>query len=917
MTTNSTARPYNLGKATDDGDKFKSYTRTYSNLGRDKTVTEEKEKDKEKSKGYTRSYTTLGRSKANDEKEKELSPSKRLSARYNSSKELTAETKSRLTSNYGAAKKEEKGPPITFNTRYKTTPTRPQSRDPSPTINNESISTPLTAVQRITAARNLSRDPSPSSKVSAYSRLSSTRSREPSPASNSFTGDTSRIYLNNHSTSLERTYSSTLSNRERSRDPSPITRSIVSNYPRSRDPSPVDNKYRPISSYQLSSERGTSRDPSPALSLKKFGSTSSGFSSTNNYGKKTLDVAQTKTLDISISYMTANESKARASRASFINRHSPQKDKLELPSMIPLRTESPKVQVSTDSNHKQPDTETDSEESSSSSEETDDSSEETAKAPETKIMIQVTTITRSTSPNPVSVTQMRTRRSELAKTIEKVRQRPLQGPPMFDKSTQSDRMDDSTRNSRYGITSRAAYSPYSQSSINYSPRPTSSLSTSRLSRERSESVSVAEGGRSDSSDKVSEKSDKCNFALSKSEETSSAKSESSRSGLTNSSPSSKANAENPRLKVSSSKSKTPESTKLLPPQSPTKSESPKSSSSKVSNKDFRKSALNMGPTDRVRRSKSSSSDNSSPTVEKTRLQFQQLLNGDAKNNKKSLERSSSAESESSTESVDVDSQVEQKTKNPTKEEIICHKVEEAKTFLLKTLGNSAAYNSLKSSSQSSEANGGNCANSESCSTSYPTQTPSTNLDFSKLQKSETGEKAWWMDKSSDSQKNSNEKMSNIEETSQIITDFSDMTLKTSNKVDAQRSKWPWLEEKLSLNDKLQKIERVKSGEKAWWCKSPENKTTSDNNALAQNSENTRNMWEQETQADVSEIQQDDVSQIGDRASPDGLESKATISSFNKSMGSVYQKEALQDFNARPKMFISRHTNIDDLLGKSL
>lgn len=947
---------------TDDSEKSKAYSRTYSNLGRDKGIDD----DKEKSKGYARSYTTLGRSKAYDDKEKEPSPPKRLSTRYSSSKDLSEDTKSRLTSNYSTARKEEKGPPITFNTRYKSTPTRARSRDPSPTfVDNQT--TQQTAVQRLTAARNLSRDPSPTSNVSAYSRLSSTRSRDPSPVSKSYTGmsqdktsinkscsnrilgsndrnDTTSSYLGSLPNSLEKTYSSKLST---SRDPSPGARSsILSSFPRSRDPSPVENKYRSMSSYRLSSERA-SRDASPSITLnkpkiresspvtypKKIGSASSCLSSTaslNNYGSKTtrVGVPQNKTPDISISYMTSNET--RASRVNYVNRHSPHKDKLDLPSMIPLRTESPKCQT-VETTQKQPENDTESEESSSSSEETDDdSSEENAKIPETKIMIQVTTITRATSPNPCSATHSRTRRIEVAKTIEKVRQRPLQGPPTFDKSTQSDRMDDSTRNARYGVTSRSTYSPFSRSPTNYTPRTTSSLSTSRYSREPSETVSAAESDKSEPSEKTSQKSDKFNFALPKSEEESSVKSDSTKGSL-----SSKMSSDNQKVRVSISKSKTPDSTKL-PPQSPTKSESPKSVSSKVSNKDFRKSALNMGPTDRlVRKSKSSSSENSSPTVEKTRLQFQEMLNGDTKN-QIPIERSSSVDSESSTESVDVDSQIERQIKSPTKEEIICHKVEEAKTFLLKTLGNSAAYNSLKTSSSVIEAND-NCETSESCSTKYPTQTHSANLDFSSLQKTESGEKAWWMDETNKVQENASDENANQEEVVQIVSNFSDMTLKTSNGFDeTQKTKWPWLETK-SLNEKLQKIQRVKSGEKAWWCTSPENKTISENHALAQNPENTRNMWEQETQADISEIQRDDefreneinhqivhlsqlynnlgASQLGDRASPEGLESQRI--SLNCPVGKVFREETLQNFNGHPRLFISRHTNIDDLLGKSL
>lgn len=881
-----------------------------------------------------------------EDKKKEPSPPKRFSSsRYGSAKDLSSETKTRLTSSYGTAKKEEKGPPITFNTRYKVASST-RSRDPSPVA--QPSKTPQTVVERLTASR-ASREPSPvtisksSSGISAYERISAARSRDPSPVSKTYTDG----YRD-----------------KSSRDPSPVISrrpsitSITSNYPRSRDPSPVSStvsKYPPLSSYRMPGQNGRekSRDPSPTStlnkSISKLNDMSSltpykrpsrepspyGVPSTLSYSSSTdaktstgmrtprASLSQNKVPDVSISYMSANETNTRPSRISYINRHSPQKDKLESPSMIPLRTESPKiippvVQQPTNDG----DDDSDSSTSSSSSEETDDSSEENIKPPEPKIMIQVTTITRGTSPNPPSVSP-RVRRIEFAKTIEKVRQRPLQGPTMTDKATQSDRMDDSTRNSRFGITSRSTFSPYTPSPTkSYSSRSTTGLTSSRYCREASE-VPSAESETSESSSRTSNKSDKFNFTLQKSEEEASVKAESKSSSMAHSPSPSKFPDLRERVRLSSSKSKTPDPAKLLPPQSPTKSESPKIASPKVSNKDFRKSALNMGPTDRVSRSKSSSSDNSSPTVEKTRLQFQQMLNGDAEK-KPAVERSPSCESESSTESIDVESQIELKATIPTKEEIISHKVEEAKTFLLKTLGNVAAVNSMKSPSPTTETIS-ECTNSQTFSTNYPTQTISANLglDFSSLQKVQSGEKPWWMSDDNETQHENqdNENTAKEEDAGKLLNGFSDMTLKTPQENNVSSQKWPWLNTNGSnLGDDFQKIERVESGERAWWCKTPENKTLTDCQALAQNAENTRNnLWEQETQADISELQQDEscfdasASHLGDREGPEGLES--IVMSCQDVNGNNFKGEALQDFNARPRLFISRHTNIDDLLGK--
>lgn len=57
--------------------------------------------------------------------------------------------------------------------------------------------------------------------------------------------------------------------------------------------------------------------------------------------------------------------------------------------------------------------------------------------------------------------------------------------------------------------------------------------------------------------------------------------------------------------------------------------------------------------------------------------------------------------------------------------------------------------------------------------------------------------------------------------------------------------------------------------------------------------------------------------LGDRASPEGLESTLAEQKpiYGVIKGEAYQMDKLQDFNARPRLFISKHTNIDDLLGK--
>ncbi|KAJ2954029.1 hypothetical protein O0L34_g2240 [Tuta absoluta] len=86
-------------------------------------------------------------------------------------------------------------------------------------------------------------------------------------------------------------------------------------------------------------------------------------------------------------------------------------------------------------------------------------------------------ITRHTSPTPPgSSAYVRSRRAELAKTIEKTLTRPKLRPQMFDKEIQSDRLDDPTRCSRFGSTTRASttgwsyYTPCTGSYTGYAGR---------------------------------------------------------------------------------------------------------------------------------------------------------------------------------------------------------------------------------------------------------------------------------------------------------------------------------------------------------------------------------------------------------------------------------------------------------------
>lgn len=83
----------------------------------------------------------------------------------------------------------------------------------------------------------------------------------------------------------------------------------------------------------------------------------------------------------------------------------------------------------------------------------------------------VSVITRHTSPTPPgSSAYVRSRRADMAKTIEKSITRPKKRPETIDKEIQSDRLDDPTRSSRFGSTARTSvtnWSYYTPNSTNY------------------------------------------------------------------------------------------------------------------------------------------------------------------------------------------------------------------------------------------------------------------------------------------------------------------------------------------------------------------------------------------------------------------------------------------------------------------
>ncbi len=234
-----------------------------------------------------------------------------------------------------------------------------------------------------------------------------------------------------------------LNSKPKIREPSPVVerRSTLNiSSIRSRDPSPAT----------YSSNR--SRDPSPA-EPRFYGTTSNGYSSgynrlysranTSSYGNKYGG----RSSGTALSYLTASDASAR-NTSQRTKRDKSSKD-------------------STKENSKEPESSRD-DSLSTSIDESSFSTDTTSVTQDCEKMIEVSVITRSTSPNPPSSsTYVRTRRSDNAKTIEKTIKRPINKPLSEDKEIQSDRMDDPTKYSRF-TTSRITPWSYVDNKFNSS-----------------------------------------------------------------------------------------------------------------------------------------------------------------------------------------------------------------------------------------------------------------------------------------------------------------------------------------------------------------------------------------------------------------------------------------------------------------
>ncbi|XP_011179804.2 uncharacterized protein LOC105210497 isoform X3 [Zeugodacus cucurbitae] len=465
-----------------------------------------------------------------------------------------------------------------------------------------------------------------------------------------------------------------ITNRMRSREPSPVSRTLRG---KSRDPSPVVDTsckigYGGLNSYRMSTPKSTSSSSYNS----RYGSGTGGRAST---------VTPTMPPDKSISYLTASDFHARSvSRARET-----------------AARKSNEKEIEEEEQPAQPPTVVEKSESESSSEEEE----------EEEKFVAVSVVTRATSPTPPgsATTVQRTRRIDIAKTIEKTIQRSTRKRKTLEKEIQSDRLDDSTRYSRFGLSSRVpSYSPhtesrYSSTNLRYSTSPLSTVSKSSASN----TASTTSAEKKDTTAATTSKGTRSNT-------------------------SSKSKLSPPKVvRISSRQSSVENLTATTnankPPAAP-KAESPTKSSSgsthaptKLPNKDFRKSALNVGPTDRPRKSRTPSSGTDSDPVQQA---HNDLANGLAQRK----ERSPSAGSEVS--NVSAASSRRSSTTGESKTRPRCH----AKKTSSSSLSRHNSNNNLKNSSHKSCTPSTSSTTSSSSTSSTTTASSSSGAESSSEQR---------------------------------------------------------------------------------------------------------------------------------------------------------------------------------------
>lgn len=263
----------------------------------------------------------------------------------------------------------------------------------------------------------------------------------------------------------------------KSRDVSPVSTS--SKYSLSRSSRHLSPDRRSITTSSLT--KGRSRDPSPTdrdKDIPNKADKSTGYNSLSSY--KLYPRTSTYTRPVS---RTENKPEITVNRYAIANRiatnylRSPSIDKSSRTSVSPTNNiDIPKIENDRLVNNK---TNSDLKETpdskrngiKESNQETNDTKPIENGKPELPddVPETITVITRHTSPTPPgNSAYIRSRRADMAKTIEKTITRSKIKREMVDKEIQSDRLDDTSRTSRFAGASRASVSNWSSYSPNLS-----------------------------------------------------------------------------------------------------------------------------------------------------------------------------------------------------------------------------------------------------------------------------------------------------------------------------------------------------------------------------------------------------------------------------------------------------------------
>lgn len=654
-----------------------------------------------------------------------------------------------------------------------------------------------------------SREPSPTNPLNSnYNYLSSkpigSRSRDPSPA------EPKRIvppvsYLSSNTDS---------SRRSKSRDPSPLRNSSYSRLNKdvsgsytsikrlSRESSPVEGVVtNGKDKYGFSASYHPSQYQPKVPTTPQYNRTLSSSSFTNSKDSTKLDPC--------VSYLTSTESKAvqqrrSLSRASSLDRQSSVENSYDKTNKEIQRISS---QIERFCNgHRQTSLD-------------DDLSPEKSLSPklrqtkvEPKIMIKVEVVTRGTSPTKPTTEITRARRTEtVAKTIEKTITRPFERPKMLDKEIQSDRLDDTSRTSRFVYSPRSTYSGSYSSSR--STRPTRDFSSVSSSSPTTTTASTSGSGRSSSN---------------------------------SASKSSKNDASPTQIPKSSSKSNSSEASNCTSPLT--------NGCLKYPNKDFRKSALNMGQPDRSRKESSTPTTPTTPTSSDPTKQVQILFD---------RERSSSTESDSSTaSSLSVSDSKQEKQ-------------------LQKSARTSVSIDEMPTAYVNDESE-----KSDKEKKSLFLRVFDTPITIKKNKSSSSVEQNWPDDTTISESLNDTERIwspeTNVSVNSRGTPGLS---------VCKEGSPKGWKQ--------MYTIQRIQSGEKAWW-------QTGDTDKSGKTSRNSVRWTEEENSQVTEELERvlgaSDNKELGET---EGVQN---------SRKSPYDNVPQTPKTPEGKIYISRHSNIDDILG---